>query len=351
MCFGKSSDKSSKQMVQMQKEEAAAARQKEADRQARITSGIERIKQAFEGTPIYENRAKNYTVSGPAAGTVSGSAVSGLPSGYTYKQITTPGTAGTAGTTGSMGSTANRYATSSQGYSGGGSGHGGASGGATYSLTGGGRSPGGGSMSYTGTPGTPGTAGSSKWVVVGPDGRQYEIGSNIEGSESVFTGRKSGGIDDSFYDDYKGGVIDYYMPQVQEKYKDASDELTYRLARAGLLRSSMANTETTDLSKQNTLNEAKVRNDADKAAADLKSRVAAEKAKAESQLYATENPDVAANQATAAIQNLTAETPDLSPLGDIFTVAAVGGANALKAYQTQNYKKQIPGSQSSSRVI
>lgn len=344
MCFGKSSDKSSKQMVQMQTEEAAAARQKEADRQARITSGIERIKQAFEGTPEYGTRATNQTLSGPATGTASGSAVPGM-SGYTYKQITTPGTAATAARTSA--------AKTSQPYSNNYRDHTTSSSGQAFSTSTAANANRDHTMQTGGTSvgGSPATAGTSKWVVVGPDGKEHEIGENVQGSEQYFTGRTSGGIDDSFYNDYKGGVLDYYMPQVQEKYKDAGDELTYRLARAGLLRSSMANTETADLSKQNDLNEAKVRNDADKATADLKSRVASEKAKAESQLYATENPDVAANQATAAINNITAETPDLSPLGDIFSVAAVGGANALKSYQTQNYKKSIPGYQSSSRIV
>jgi len=356
MCFGGGSDKSSKQMVQMQKDEAAAARQKEADRQDRINSGLARISAAFEGSPVMGSRAKSYTFSGVPTGTTSGAAVSGMP-GFTYKRVGTPATAATQGTP-----TYNTGGGHDFGPSGGtsysGTGRAGDQGtvasgnsGAHSSLTGTGRGSvsSNGTVSYSG--GTPATAGNQRWVMVGPDGKEYEVGQSGSWNESYDTGGRSGGINDAFYNKYKQGIVDYYMPQVGEKFKDAKDELTFRLARAGLLRSSMANTETTDLSKQNTLAEAKVRNDADTATADLRSRVAAEKQKAVNQLYATEDPDVAANQATAAISNITSEQPTNTPLGDIFSIAAIGGANALKGYSSEKFKQKIPGYQKSTSVV
>jgi hypothetical protein len=332
MCFGGGgSDDSSKQMVQMQQQEAEAARQKEAARQARIQSGLARISAAFEGAPIMGTRGTSYTAAAPGAGVASGAAVPGLPAGYTY--VMQPG-GGAAGAVRDPRLTAIANMP-------GGSNRGG--GNARSSM-----SPGNSSMyGDTGGPaagaGAGGAGGGGKWMVRGPDGRMYEVGSQIGGSESYDTGRRSGGINDAFFDRYKQGILDYYTPQVAEKYGDAKDELTYRLARAGTLRSSMAATETADLAKQNDLNMGKIRSQADTAAADLRSRVASERQKAESQLYATENPDVAANQATAAINNITAAQPDTTPLGDIFQLAAVGGANFLKGAANARGLASVPG--------
>jgi hypothetical protein len=344
MCFGGSDDSSSKQMVQMQQDEAAQARQKEADRQGRINSGLARIKAAFEGSPVTGSRSKTYTAAAPAAGTASGSAVSGLPSGYTYVQKTTAPSA-------AQQQQQQQRVVSNNAYGPGGM-RGNTSGGTSYS--GSQRNQSGAHYAPSGVSGGAPAAGggTSKWVIRGPNGQEYEIGQSVTGDESYDTGATTGGIGADFYDKYKQGVLDYYMPQVAEKYGDAKKELTYRLARAGTLRSSMAGEETADLAKQNDLNEGKIRSQADTAAADLKGRVASEKTKAEQQLYATENPDVAANQATAAISNITAEKPDTTPLGDIFSLATVGGANYLKGAQNQNLgKTYVPGWKKATSVV
>jgi hypothetical protein len=158
-------------------------------------------------------------------------------------------------------------------------------------------------------------------------------------NEDYVTGT-SGGFGDDFYNKYKGAITDYYQPQVAEKYGDAKDELTYRLARAGTLRSSVASDEAADLSGQYDRNTAKIIADADTATGELKNRVAKEEQNAMNTLYATENPEVAANQATAALTNISAEKPDLSPLGEIFDIAAIGGANFLKGANNAYYTGQ-----------
>lgn len=330
---GKSSDNS--EMVNMQKEQAAEARQKEADRQARIDKGLAAITAAFEGSPVMATRAKNYTAAAPAAGTTSGTAVSGLPAGYTYKQISTGG--GGGANTGRV----VQYNT--------GGGHDfGPSGGATYSSTGTGRAGDGGSYSLTGG-GQSGGGGTTKWVVVGPDGKQYDVGSQIGGTESYATGETTGGFDDSFYDKFKQSILDYYMPQVEDQYGKAKEQTTYGLARAGTLQSSAATDEAARLAKENKLNRANVVSQADTGAADLRSRVAQEKAKAESTLYATEDPDVAANQALAAVKDVSVAQPELSPLGQIFQTALIGGANAYTGarnqYLTNEYNKKRAATQ------
>ena len=92
--------------------------------------------------------------------------------------------------------------------------------------------------------------------------------------------------------------------------------------------SSAANETFADLAKQKEDQETDVRKTADTATGALRTRIANEEAKAEAQLYATENPDVAANQALAAVKNISLDTPSISPLGDVFKTALIGGANA-----------------------
>jgi len=321
-------------MVDMQKEQATEARQKETDRQARIDKGLASIKAAFEGSPVMATKTGSYDWSNfNNAQKTAGGQAAGLPSGYTYVNTAGGGTA-----------VVPTSSVQAQGYTGGGSGHGGASGGATYSQTGTGRAGDQGSFSYTGGTGSGGTVNTAKWAVKGPDGKIYQPGEVIPTSEEYATGETSGGFDDAFYDKFKQSILDYYMPQVEDQYGKAKDQTTYGLARAGTLQSSAATDEAARLAKENELNRANVVSQADTGAAGLKSRVAQEQAKAESTLYATENPDVATNQALAAVKDVSVAQPELTPLGQIFQTALIGGANAYTGARNQNlinqYKKK-----------
>src|SRR6187397_2434740 len=64
---GKSSDNS--EITNLQKEQAEEARAKDAARQARISTGLEAIRNAFQGNPIYETRTVNVPASQQVTGT------------------------------------------------------------------------------------------------------------------------------------------------------------------------------------------------------------------------------------------------------------------------------------------
>jgi hypothetical protein len=179
-----------------------------------------------------------------------------------------------------------------------------------------------------------GAAAPDVWAIQGPDGTIYYQGQNIPTTSTVVTGEA---VDPfaALYDKYRKDILGYYMPEVKSQYSDANTELMYRLARAGTLASSAANREYADLSKQNVEQEANVKKGAEEQVGSLKKDVAAQEQNAINQLYATENPDVAVNQATAAIRNITADKPDLTPLADVFKVATVGGAASLGAAADQ----------------
>ena len=94
--------------------------------------------------------------------------------------------------------------------------------------------------------------------------------------------------------------------------------------------SSAANDLNADLSSQNAVNVAGIRNQADTAAGDLRSQVNTEEQKAVSQLYATEDPEVAAQQSLASVRDISLSQPQMSPLSALFNVASIGGANVAQ---------------------
>jgi hypothetical protein len=272
------------ELISQQKKEAAEARKKEEQRKIRIQQGMANIKAAFEGKPATTSTTTSTKLSGT------------LPTGYSYKTV---------------GGTPDKKIAAKPGYTGG-------SGDRTKS----------GGTAAKFIKGTPGVK-----KVLGPDGKYYAVGSTQDVVTETPTGAIEGGFGKEFYDKYGGGIVDYYMPQVTDQYGDARDELTYRLARAGTGRSSAGNVALADLVKQNEVNTGDVYAKADTAAGDLRSRVNKERANAESQVQTVEDPNAVVNQALAAVHDLSLEKPDTSPLGEMFKIALVGGANAATGYQ------------------
>jgi hypothetical protein len=318
---GKSQDNS--QMINMQKQQAAEARAKETARQGRIASGLDSIRAAFEGGSIFGTRPA-------AAQTWSGTGA--LPAGYT--RVAMPSTGG---------SNAANSSSRGSGYIGG------------SRESAGGQRQSGQAAPHEMNAARPGSSNvnNSKFAIRDANGNIIQPGQSYGGgTERYDTGQRSTGFGEDFFNKFKQGILDYYMPQVQDQYGEAKDDLTYKLARSGTLRSSAANEEVAKLAKQNDLNRADIAAKADTGAASLRSRVAAERAKAESQLYATENPDVAANQALSAVKNISLEQPELSPLGQMFQLAAVGGANAMTGYKNQKLLNTLPNyNRSGSTVV
>lgn len=137
----------------------------------------------------------------------------------------------------------------------------------------------------------------------------------------------------AFFDRYRGAITDYYKPQIQSQYSDAKRNATFQLADAGTLRSTAASDITADLAKQNDANMLAMNAKADSALGDLRNQIASNKDTAINQLYSTEDPSMAANSALNSIANIQLQKPDLSPLANLFSTAAIGGANALKSWQ------------------
>ena len=318
-------------VVQEQQQQAAQDAAKEAARQQRIQQGLTSIKQAFEGSPVMATSSTPFDWSS-FTGT-------NAPAGYTATYV--PGAAGTSGAQPANTNLNTPYAGQYGSASSGGGG-------------GSGRDPTQVGTTVYGAPGSS-AASAGAWGLKDASGKIYKSGDPLSITSQYDTGQTSGGFDDAFYNKYKQAVLDYYQPQVDKQYSDAKKQAVYGLGRSGNLISSAANDLNADLATQNAVNVAGVRNQADTAAGDLRSQVNTEEQKATSQLYATEDPEVAAQQSLASVRDISNTTPQMSPLSALFNVATIGGANILKGYQGQQalntFNSSLPTASRSSKNV
>ena len=166
-----------------------------------------------------------------------------------------------------------------------------------------------------------------------------------------------GQFDQGFFDDFLKTNLDYYQPQLDKQFGDAKDQLTFGLARAGTLKSSVANQKTADLTSAYGDQKAGLVSDATGAATDLRGRVQNEKSSLVSLLNATGDADRASNEALSRSQVLLQEQPKYNPLGDIFGGIASGIGNYYAGNQNRNVldtyygRTSNPRSGGSSRTV
>jgi hypothetical protein len=139
-----------------------------------------------------------------------------------------------------------------------------------------------------------------------------------------------------FYDRYTKASLDYDMPQLQTQYDKARRDMTYDLARAGTLRSTAAGQAQGFLENERAVNEGAIRARADTDTAALRQSIQSQQAQALNQLYATEDPGVAANTATSMVANAQLAKPNLDPLGELFKPLIIGAGGAYGGYANQN---------------
>lgn len=143
-----------------------------------------------------------------------------------------------------------------------------------------------------------------------------------------------GGFDDGFYSGFRDKQTAFYQPEVDKQFGDAKDQLTYALARAGTLNSTIAGDKQAKLKGAYDLQSASTLSQAEDAAAGLRGNVNSEKSSLVSLLNATGDADRAANEATARAQQIFQKQPSYNPLGDIFS--GVTGAIGNYAAGQQN---------------
>jgi hypothetical protein len=184
----------------------------------------------------------------------------------------------------------------------------------------------------------PSTGGPTSYGIYGPSGNLVTDATSLSdlAASKIYTGgdpnSTTGGFDDSFYNNYDNAQLNYYLPAEDRQFTQAQTSLDYGLARAGTLNSSIADTQTANLAYQDTLNKAQIQSTADQSTAQLRDTVASDKNSAINQLYSTENPSTAASTAAGLVGNVQLTTPQLNPIGQLFTPVAVGTGNAIAGY-------------------
>jgi hypothetical protein len=184
----------------------------------------------------------------------------------------------------------------------------------------------------------PSTGGPTSYGIFDPSGNLVTDATSLSdlANSKIYVGGNpsstTGGFDDSFYNNFTNAQLQYYMPAEDRQFTQAQSSLDYGLARAGTLNSSIADTQLANLTYQDALNKAQIQSTADTATAQLRDTVASDKNTAINQLYATENPSEAASTAAGLVGNVQLTTPQLNPIGQLFTPIAIGTGNALAGY-------------------
>jgi hypothetical protein len=184
----------------------------------------------------------------------------------------------------------------------------------------------------------PDTGSGTTYGIYDPSGNLLTSSSSLSdlAASKIYSGgdpnSRVGGFGDAFYDKYRKSIMDYYMPQEGEQYNTARSNLTYGLARAGTLRSSIAGQDVAKLANQDTINRANIASQADTQTGALRSTIQQDEEAALNQLYSTEDPSVAANTAGNMVANAQLTKPLLNPAGALFAPLTVGVGNALSGF-------------------
>jgi len=141
-------------------------------------------------------------------------------------------------------------------------------------------------------------------------------------------------FDDKFYDGRRQAYLDFANPQLDEQYQDAYKKLIFALSRSNSLNSSAGVEEMARLSKQRDDRKQEIMDAARAAANQARSDVANQRSELVAQLNSTYDPD-ATGQAAMQRSALLAQAPAFSSLGDLFTLPAALGAQAITEARSQ----------------
>jgi hypothetical protein len=143
-----------------------------------------------------------------------------------------------------------------------------------------------------------------------------------------------GKFDDAFYNSRKTAYNNFAMPQVNDQYRQNSNQLAFSLARSGLGASSEAARQGGVLQRDNMLARQTVADNAFGEAQKARQTVEDNRNNLINQLQATSDPTMAANNAMRQAGVLQQQANTFSPLGSLFqnTATMLSGANQAGYY-------------------
>lgn len=133
--------------------------------------------------------------------------------------------------------------------------------------------------------------------------------------------------------------MDYYMPQLDRRRDDAQEQLTFALARAGLLNSTGAGERQADLSEDYALQRGSLLSRIASDIAGTQTQMNQQRSAIEAGLRASGDATAAANQALQAAVTFRQDQPQLDPLGHLFYGIAEGIGAARNGQEVERIKR------------
>lgn len=150
---------------------------------------------------------------------------------------------------------------------------------------------------------------------------------------AITSGRASvdnafGAYDDGYFGDIAKTMMAFYQPQIDDQYKEAGNQLTYKLARQGISKSTAAVNERAKLEGDYSTRKAEIQSRAGDAVRSAKDNVAGAKNTLYNYAETAADPAKVSAEVINQTGRLNSFQPELTPLGKIFNDYATPVLNA-----------------------
>ncbi|MBP8216071.1 MAG: hypothetical protein KAX54_00310 [Thauera sp.] len=159
---------------------------------------------------------------------------------------------------------------------------------------------------------------------------------------TVGQGKKYAGMD-PLLDARREAQEAWYYPALAKNRSEAEDELTFALSRAGLTRSTAANTSRADLAEDYDLEKAQVASNIERDIASTRSSINNQRQQLEATLRASGDATASTNAALAARSTFAQDQPELDTLENSMLAVAQGIGAAANGYQTAQIRQRARG--------
>ena len=156
------------------------------------------------------------------------------------------------------------------------------------------------------------------------EARQARIGEGMTSIGDIFEGRNGNAGMAPILDQRRSAMEGFYLPQLDRKYAEKKDDITYALARAGLGTSTTAGEKQADLSEAFGLQRGAIFKDINANISAAESGMQNQRSALEAQLRATGDATAATNAALSRATSFSQEQDKVNPIGNIFAGLAQG---------------------------
>jgi hypothetical protein len=158
---------------------------------------------------------------------------------------------------------------------------------------------------------------------------------------------------DEFYKKRYDAYMNYYTPQLADQFGDAQKNLTFALANAGTLNSTVAADKQAELQKAYDAQRASIVSQAEADRSQAQTDTQSRKSALISQLNTTADADAAANSALAQSKIVASSAPQYDTLGNVFAGLAEGVGGYYAGRQNANIRNLYgsTGRRTASRTV